>query len=93
MKCDICGRDTGTLGYRHIEGVQRKCCLMCMEDIDNKEESVKLNIPQNIVFTARVAKMGPQRHFNIPISQRPFLKLDKQYIIIVKDPLKEAERE
>jgi len=90
MRCELCGINTGTLGYRTIDGVQKKCCLICMDTLDNKE-MVTLDLPQNIVFIGKVAKMGPQRHFNIPINQRDFLKDNKKYIIIVKDPAKKED--
>ena len=82
-KCDICGRAV-IERIRFNDGMVCRGCYHNAQD-DEVINELNLNLPQNVVWIGKVAKMGNARAFFIPKSQRAFLKLHQDYFIIIKE--------
>ena len=83
-KCELCEKK---VSERYIlPDSKKKVCRACYVHIQDDAITNELNFdtPQNVVWMGKVAKMGNARAFFIPKSQRPFLKLHQDYLIIIK---------
>jgi len=82
-KCGVCDREV----IESITYKGKKICKTCFNKIQDAEIMTEINfdIPLDIVWMGKVAKMGNARAFIIPKSQRPFLKRHHEYLIIIKE--------
>jgi len=88
-KCGICSR--GVIERILFNG--KMICKDCYHKAQDDEvpDELNLDLPQNVVWIGKVAKMGNARAFFIPKSQRGFLKLHQDYFIIIKEVILEAK--
>jgi len=88
-KCGLCGRAV----IERILFNGKMICKGCYNGIQDESiaNEVSLDLPQNVVWIGKVAKMGNARAFFIPKSQRAFLKLHQDYFIIIKEVVLEAK--
>lgn len=79
--CDFCGQEM-TIIIPITSG--ERICHVCNDKLQDSQDILNLNIPENVKWVGRVARQGKARMFIVPKTQRPFFELNRDYLIIVK---------
>ena len=84
IKCELCGEE---VDQRVKISTGKMVCLRCnfkLQDVEISNE-LDLSLPRDIVWVGKIAKMGVNRVLVIPKTQRPFIKRNKRYFIIIRE--------
>ena len=78
VRCELCGNRNVAIS------TETGLCANCMEKAYAKEMIDTVNIPNDIIFRSKLARMGKRRIIQVPKKQLGFLSDDEEYIIIIK---------